>query len=96
MVATVTKFHVRRTTGADFTKDRFGYRFIDKDPYLDTVIKIMDASGLSYSEIAYRSGVSPMTLVRWRFGGTKRPQHLTMEFVLRACGCTIPNPVKSK
>jgi transposase-like protein len=49
------------------------------------VLKVVEASGLSDSEIARRSGVTTWTLYQWRHGETKKPQRLTVDAVLRVC-----------
>lgn len=78
-----------------------GYRHIDKDPMMDQVMAAVKQSGLSITDIAHASGVTAQTIRRWDYGKTRRPQHMTMEFVLRAVGKTmavinIPDDKKSK
>lgn len=67
-------------------RDKFGYRFVDRDPILDKVNSAMDESKLTDKAIADKSGVSVSTIRAWRYGDVKRPQHLTLKFVLDACG----------
>jgi len=71
-----------RNNGTQHVND---YRFIEKDPVLDICRTAVEESGLSYQEIADRSGVSIGTLYSWFHRDTKRPQHLTVKFVLDAC-----------
>ena len=63
-----------------------GYRWLDKDPVIDVFREAMRKSGLSYDDIASKSGVRPGTLRRWDKGDTKKPQHLTLRFAMEACG----------
>lgn len=56
------------------------------DPAMREVIRAIHTSGLSISYIVNRSGVAYSTIRKWETGQTKRPQHQTLEFVLRACG----------
>lgn len=57
-----------------------------RDPMLDQVLECMATSNRSLTWIAERSGVSIATLINWRSGKTRRPQNVTIDFVLRACG----------
>jgi hypothetical protein len=66
-------------------RDR-GYRFVDRDPVLDEVCRLITDSGLSSQTIAMRSGVSAQTINSWLGGRTKRPQNLTVDHVLLALG----------
>lgn len=71
------------------------YRHIDKDPILDVIRTIAEDAGdkqlrMKYLEtIAYNSGVSASTLYSWFHGDTKRPQSLTVRFVLQALDCKM-------
>ena len=65
------------------------YRFKHKDPIIDVVRTVVHDSGLTYVQIANKSGVTTNTLRNWFFGGTKRPQHATIAAVVHACGYTI-------
>ncbi len=67
------------------TRDR-GYRFIERDPVLELITKAITDSGLSLSRISDLCGVSRWTLHAWESGKVKRPQNLTVEFVLKALG----------
>lgn len=57
-----------------------------RDPVLDEITRAITDSGRSLSWIAERSGVSKNTLYMWESGKTRRPQNLTVEFVLRVLG----------
>jgi transcriptional regulator with XRE-family HTH domain len=63
-----------------------GYRFVDRDPILELVANAITDSGLSLKAIENRCGVTSKTIAKWMNGGTRRPQNLTIEFVLRAIG----------
>lgn len=67
-------------------KGQTGYRFIEKDPVVDEVREAIRKSGMSLKWISDTSGVSPGTLSKWDKGSTKRPQNLTVTFVMNALG----------
>lgn len=56
------------------------------DPFLAEANRVIARSSNSLAAVARRSGVHPSTLRAWRSGKTRRPQHLTLVFALRACG----------
>jgi hypothetical protein len=62
------------------------YNFIDKDPIIDEIRTIYDASGVNYKWITDSSGVTAQTLMNWFSGRTKRPQAATINAVLRCLG----------
>ena len=62
------------------------YNFIDKDPMIDEVRTIVEASGASYKWVNGESGVSTQTMAKWFDGSTRRPQAATMNAVLRSLG----------
>lgn len=62
------------------------YNFVDKDPIIDEIRTIFNASGVNYKWIQENANVSPSTLTAWFMGSTKRPQSATVEAVLRALG----------
>lgn len=62
------------------------YNFIDKDPIIFEIERLIDETGTSFAHIERRSGVTPPTLKRWFSGKTKRPMHCTIRAVLRAIG----------
>jgi transcriptional regulator with XRE-family HTH domain len=62
------------------------YNFVDKDPVVDLLRTIIKETGMSYKEIADKSGVSQGTLMRWFYGDVRRPQHATIMAVTRAMG----------
>ena len=75
------------------TRDR-GYRFIDRDPILDEITRLISKSGLSLPEICdlvhkashsiYRPSIT--TLSNWQNGTTRRPQNFTITWVAHALG----------
>ena len=62
------------------------YLFKDKDPVVDLLRTIVKETGMSYKEIADKSGVSHATIMNWFYGDVKRPQHATVMAVVRALG----------
>jgi len=58
-----------------------GYPY--KDPDMIKVVELLN--GQNIADISRRSGVSTSTMYHWR-NKTRRPQHLTMQFALRAMG----------
>jgi transcriptional regulator with XRE-family HTH domain len=62
------------------------YSFIDKDPIIDEVRGVWQASGQTYKQVEEQGGVSAKTLHYWFDGATKRPQAATLNAVLRALG----------
>jgi transcriptional regulator with XRE-family HTH domain len=62
------------------------YNFIDKDPIIHQIERLIDDTGISYAEIERRSGVTRMCLNNWFTGKTRRPQHCTIMAVLKAIG----------
>jgi hypothetical protein len=69
-------------------RDR-GYRFMDRDPVMVEVTQAITESGRSLQWISERSGISVGTLGNWMNGTVRRPQHLTISFVMRALGREI-------
>lgn len=65
-----------------------GYRHLSKDPILDEVHRAIELSGLTWTQISNRCGVSKSCLRNWELGKTRRPQHITIKFVLETCGYT--------
>jgi hypothetical protein len=80
---------------ADFSKRGDSYRHVDKDPIIDTLRTLAQEQGgqkLSHeylTKLSYDSGISVTTLHAWFGGSTRRPQHLTVKFVLEALGCSM-------
>jgi DNA-binding phage protein len=62
------------------------YSFVDKDPVIDVIRTVVQQSGMTYKAIHEASSVSTQTLHGWLDGDTRKPQHATMNAVLRACG----------
>lgn len=63
-----------------------GYRHKDKDPILYTVLELLRKSNRSNHSIAIEAGISPLTIQRWEYGITRRPQVTTIRAVLRVLG----------
>lgn len=64
------------------------YNFVDKDPI---IYEIGDLIRLRYNFMDYatvhaESGVAISTLKKWFHGKTQRPQHATVEAVIRGLG----------
>jgi len=57
----------------------------ERDPLLTEVSRLLGRQN-SLAAVARKSGVSESCLRAWRAGRTRRPQHLTVKFALRACG----------
>lgn len=74
---------------------RSEYLHVEKDGIIDQIRTIAQDQGDEFlgaqylQQLAYRSGVSASTLHSWFFGKTKRPQHITVAFVLRALDCRL-------
>lgn len=71
------------------TKANTGYRWRDKDPILDLVNHLIDESHMSLQGISNKCGVSYSTLRNWQVGKTKKPQAVTVKFVLEAIGYSL-------
>lgn len=63
-----------------------GYRWIDKDPIIDTLMDLCKQDGRSLSAIANAACLSPTTLHNWDAGKTKKPTNVSVDFTLRALG----------
>lgn len=75
--------------GSRIAREPTGYRLVHRDPKLARVVQILKATSHKRAYICRKSGVTPTTLTNWVSGKTRRPQHITMEYVLRACGYTF-------
>jgi hypothetical protein len=74
-------------------RDR-GYRFVDRDPVLDEITRMITDSGKSIGDIiedvldashnTVHLGYS--TIANWLSGKTRRPQNLTVTWVAHALG----------
>jgi transcriptional regulator with XRE-family HTH domain len=62
------------------------YNFVDKDPIIDIVRTVFQASGLTYKQLAEESTVCVSTISKMFGGTTKRPQAATINAILRAMG----------
>ena len=62
------------------------YNFVDKDPIIDEIRTVFEASGATYRWVQENSGVNKNTLANWFGGSTKRPQAASINAVLRALG----------
>jgi transcriptional regulator with XRE-family HTH domain len=60
------------------------YNFTEKDPIIDELRTVVQASGASYKQIHEDSGVSVATLWGWFSGETRRPQAASLNAVARA------------
>lgn len=65
------------------------YNFVDKDPIIDELRTMIQATEISYKEIERRSGVATATLNAWFKGRTKRPQAATVRAVARCMGADL-------
>jgi len=65
------------------------YSFTDKDPIIDRLRSVVQASKESYTRIGADSGVSPQTLHQWFHGKTLRPQFATVAAVFGALGFDV-------
>lgn len=63
-----------------------GWRWLDKDPVIDLFREAKRRSGLTDQQIHEFGGPTPQTLLAWDLGTTKKPQRLSMEFAMQACG----------
>lgn len=68
------------------TKANSGYRWRDKDPILYLINALIAERGMSDWDVAAYSGVSYSTIRNWSMGKTRKPQMVTVKFVLRALG----------
>jgi transcriptional regulator with XRE-family HTH domain len=62
------------------------YNFVDKREAVDELRTVIDDAGLSYKDVAEKSGVTRQTLDRWFMGRTMRPQLPTLNAVGRVFG----------
>jgi hypothetical protein len=62
------------------------YNFRTKDPIIDKVRTAISDAEVTYAHIERKSGVTTTTLRAWFGGKTKRPQHATVNAVLRVIG----------
>ncbi len=62
------------------------YKDLSHDPARDQVNQLVMTSSLTVKAIANKSGVSETTLRNWLKKITKKPQKITMDFVLRSIG----------
>jgi hypothetical protein len=63
-----------------------GYRWIDKDPIIDEMMALAKQDGRSLSAIAVQAYLSPTTAHNWDKGKTRKPNHVSVQFFLRAMG----------
>lgn len=76
----------RKPNRISHSKTDKAYQHRDKDPVLVQVLNLLEESPLSVAEICRSSGVAASTLRAWREGATRRPQNVTIDFVLKAMG----------
>ena len=65
------------------------YNFVDKDPAIDVVRTMAQASKKSYRQIYEAGGPTPSTLYNWFDGKTRRPQFCTLIAAARSTGGDI-------
>lgn len=63
-----------------------GYRWIDKDPAIDTFFTVQEKLGWSDSKIERAGGSCSSTLQAWRTGKTRRPLNSTLSINYRIMG----------
>lgn len=63
------------------------YRWVDKDPIVDTLRTAFEETGLNKNQVSELSGVAGGTLKGWFEGATRRPSNSTSTAVLAALGC---------
>lgn len=73
---------------------KLDYKHIDKDPIIDLVRSEAQRQNTNLSpefldRLAHESGVSVGTIKNWFFGDTRRPQFLTIRFVLEGLGARL-------
>src|SRR6185312_15385539 len=54
------------------SKNRTGYRWIDKDPVIDEILALCTADGRTLSAIAHAAYLSPSTIKDWDRGKTRK------------------------
>jgi DNA-binding phage protein len=62
------------------------YRAIQYDPAMLQINMLLKHSTMNLTQIANKCGVSTQCMRNWRRQKTRRPQALTMRFVLRTLG----------
>lgn len=63
-----------------------GYRLLDHDPDLDRFRRAWRDEPRITARICRKSGVSNSCISSWLTGKTRKPQNITLEFVMRAMG----------
>jgi hypothetical protein len=71
-----------------------GYRFVDRDPFLDELCRLISEDGRSTFQISQRvkelshnvCTLCPQTLDAWLSGKVKRPTNFLVEWTLLALG----------
>lgn len=72
------------------TRELTGYRLLDHDPALDEFRRAWKSDPQVKARICRRSGVSASCISSWLAGRTRKPQNITIEFVMRAMGYERP------
>lgn len=62
------------------------YVFRDKDPVIFDMEAVIQDTGMTLTQLSYKSGVSRSALDNLFFGKTRFPRHATVQAVMRACG----------
>lgn len=65
------------------------YNFMDKDPIIDRMRRMIEKEGLTLQEVSIASGVTIQTLYNWFRGETRKPQFATAMAVIRGLGYNI-------
>jgi hypothetical protein len=68
------------------------YKALQSDPILRHFVMCKEASGYTNRQISVKCGVSTSCLRSWELGLTRRPQHITLDFVFKAMGYRLPPP----
>lgn len=64
----------------------YKYNWIDKDPVIDRVARLVEDEGIELSKLATIARISKTTFHNWFEGETKRPQYATIAATVGALG----------
>jgi hypothetical protein len=81
-------FSVKKKTNGSLTTYK-SYNFVDKDPAIDVVRTMVQASNKTYTEIHDSGGPTKSCLHSWFDGKVKRPHFCTLAAATRAVGGDI-------
>ena len=62
---------------------------MDKDPIVDTMRTLLTDREITIKKLSAESGVCESTIRNLFYGETKRPQHATLQAILRALGLKL-------